>query len=57
MNGEVRGRGREPGQAAEDAAAAIRQLEALGFDEPILLAYHPTSRLNPYQALLYSGSW
>jgi beta-1,4-mannosyltransferase len=57
VNGEVRGRGREPGSAAEDAAAAIQHLEALGFDEPIILAYHPTSRLNPYQSLLYSGSW
>lgn len=57
MNGEVRGRSREPGAAAEDAVAALRQLEGLGFDEPILLAYHPTSRLNPYQALLYSRAW
>jgi beta-1,4-mannosyltransferase len=57
VNGDLRGRSREPGAAAEDAAAALRQLEGLGFDEPILLAYHPTSRLNPYQALLYSRSW
>lgn len=57
MNGDLRGRSQEPGAAAEDAASALRQLESLGFDEPILLAYHPTSRLNPYQALLYSRAW
>jgi glycosyltransferase involved in cell wall biosynthesis len=57
VNGDLRGRSREPGAAAEDAAAALRQLEGLGFDEPILLAYHPTSRLNPYQSLLYSRAW
>lgn len=57
MNGDLRGRSREPGAAAEDAASAIRHLEGLGVDEPILLAYHPIARMNPYQALLYSRTW
>jgi beta-1,4-mannosyltransferase len=54
---DLRGRSREPGAAADDAAAALRQLEGLGVDEPILLAYHPIARMNPYQALLYSRAW
>jgi len=57
VNGDLRGRGREPGAAAEDAASAIRHLEGLGVEEPILLAYHPIARMNPYQALLYSRTW
>ena len=57
MNDDLRGRSREPDAAAKDAAAALRQLAGLGFDEPILLAYHPIARMNPYQALLYSRTW
>ena len=40
-----------------EAAAAIRHAEALGHREPVLLAYHPIARMNPYQALLYARSW
>ena len=57
MNGELRGRTPEPGRVVGDAAAALRHLEALGHGEPILLAYHPIARMNPYQALLYSRVW
>jgi glycosyltransferase involved in cell wall biosynthesis len=57
VNGDLRGRSQEPGAAAEDAAAALRQLDGLGIEEPILLAYHPIARMNPYEALLYSQTW
>jgi glycosyltransferase involved in cell wall biosynthesis len=40
-----------------DGLAAVRQLDALGADRPMLLAYHPVARLNPFQALLYSAAW
>ena len=40
-----------------EAAAAIRHAEALGHAQPLLLAYHPIARMNPYQALLYARSW
>ncbi|MFL5680050.1 MAG: glycosyltransferase [Chloroflexota bacterium] len=57
MNGELRGRRAEPGRVVADAVAAIRELEALGHHRPILVAYHPIARVNPYQALLYSRAW
>ncbi|HEY0442846.1 MAG TPA: glycosyltransferase family 4 protein [Candidatus Limnocylindrales bacterium] len=57
MNGVLRGRDRERGTVVMDAAAAVRHLEALGHDEPILIAYHPIARMNPYQSLLYSAAW
>lgn len=40
-----------------DGLAAVRQLDALGVDRPILLAYHPVARMNPFQALLYGAAW
>ena len=40
-----------------DGLAAVRQLDALGADRPILLAYHPVARMNPFQALLYGAAW
>ena len=43
--------GRAEGE--HDGLAAVRQLDALGADRPILLAYHPVARMNPFQALLY----
>jgi beta-1,4-mannosyltransferase len=57
VNGDLRGRRPEPGRVAADSAAAIRELEALGHHQPILVAYHPIARVNPYQALLYSRAW
>jgi beta-1,4-mannosyltransferase len=57
VNGVVRGRNRDPGAAVTDAAAAVRHLEGLGHASPILIAYHPIARVNPYQALLYSNGW
>jgi hypothetical protein len=56
-NGELRGRSPEPGLVAADASAALRQLDGQGVEDPILLAYHPIARMNPYQALLYSRAW
>ncbi|HEY7590841.1 MAG TPA: glycosyltransferase [Candidatus Limnocylindrales bacterium] len=57
MNGELRGRTAERGLAVGDAASALQQLDGQGIDEPILLAYHPIARMNPFQALLYSRAW
>jgi glycosyltransferase involved in cell wall biosynthesis len=52
LRGELKGR-----SAYLDGLAAVRQLDALGVDRPILLAYHPVARLNPFQALLYGAAW
>ncbi len=57
MIGQLRGRARNPERTAMEAAAAIRHAEALGHAQPVLLAYHPIARMNPYQALLYARSW
>jgi len=57
MNGEIRGRTNESGSVAAEVAAAIAQLQGLGHDDPIVLAYHPVARINPYQALLYQAAW
>lgn len=37
--------------------AARRQLDGLGVDDPVILAYHPVSLSNPFQRLLYSRLW
>jgi hypothetical protein len=52
LRGELKGR-----SAYLDGLAAVRQLDALGADRPILLAYHPVARMNPFQALLYRAAW
>jgi glycosyltransferase involved in cell wall biosynthesis len=57
MNGTIRGRSPEPGNLIPEAVAALQHLEALGHREPVLLAYHPIARVNPYQALLYGHAW
>ncbi len=46
-----------PKRIALDAAAAVRQLEAIGVEDPIVLACHPISANNPYQQLLYGRAW
>ena len=46
-----------PKRIALDAAAAVRQLEAIGVEDPIVLACHPLSANNPYQQLLYGRAW
>jgi beta-1,4-mannosyltransferase len=53
----LRGRavGRE--QLLSDALQAVQYLEAKGHERPIVMAYNPVARLNPYSALLYSGLW
>lgn len=56
MNGQLRGPGQAPGEFTDEAIAALRALEATGLD-PLLLAYHPIARLNPYHSLLYQRSW
>lgn len=52
-------RGRQPGRAllARDAVHAVQYLEAMGHQRPVLLAYHPVARINPYLATLYGGLW
>jgi glycosyltransferase involved in cell wall biosynthesis len=57
MQGVVRGREQTPGRAVGEALQAIKQLEALGHRQPLIVAYHPVARLNPYQAMLYSRAW
>jgi glycosyltransferase involved in cell wall biosynthesis len=57
MIGEIRGRSADRGVVVPEAVAAVQHLEALGHEQPILLAYHPVARVNPYQALLYAHGW
>jgi beta-1,4-mannosyltransferase len=52
------GQGRPVGRRlVPDALRAARQLWAAGHERPLILAYHPSSRLNPFQALLYRRCW
>ena len=44
-------------RVAPDAAAAARQLDALGVADPVILAFHPVSAGNPYQQFLYGRAW
>jgi beta-1,4-mannosyltransferase len=57
MEGELRGRSQERGATAADTLFALRQLEGLGAAAPVVLAYHPVARTNPYQSLLYRRCW
>jgi beta-1,4-mannosyltransferase len=57
VEGELRGRASERHAFATDILFATRQLDALNAAEPIVLAYHPVARVNPYQALLYRRCW
>jgi glycosyltransferase involved in cell wall biosynthesis len=56
MDGQLRGPGQAPGEFTDEALAALRALEASGRD-PLLLAYHPIARMNPYHSLLYQRAW
>jgi beta-1,4-mannosyltransferase len=56
MNGQLRGPGQAPGEFTDEAISALRSIEASGRD-PLLLAYHPIARLNPYHSLLYQRAW
>ncbi len=40
-----------------EAIHAIQHLEATGHPDPLLLLYHPLSRNNPFQQLLYHEGW
>ncbi len=46
------------GSPAVQALESVREL-SWGADDPtpIIMAYHPVARMNPYQSLLYSSSW
>jgi beta-1,4-mannosyltransferase len=57
MNLFLRGRavGRE--QLLSDALQAVQYLEAKDSGPPVLMAYNPVARLNPYSAMLYSRLW
>lgn len=52
LRGELKNR-----SAYLDGLAAVRQLDVQGVSRPILLAYHPVARMNPFQALLYGAAW
>jgi beta-1,4-mannosyltransferase len=52
LRAELKGR-----SAYLDGLAAVRQLDAMGAARPVLLAYHPVARMNPFQALLYGAAW
>lgn len=53
----IRGRSSDRAGLADDAAAAIRNLGALGHSEPILLPYYPLSPGSPFQELFYSRAF
>jgi glycosyltransferase involved in cell wall biosynthesis len=56
MEGSLRGPDRDRGEITIEALAALQELEAAGTD-PMLLAYYPVARLNPFQRLLYQRAW
>ena len=53
----LRGRTAGRGPLMNEALQAIQYLEARGNDHPVLMAYNPVSRLNPYSSLLYARLW
>ena len=53
LRGRIAGRG----PLINDTLQAIQYLEARGHEHPVLMAYNPVSRLNPYSALLYARLW
>ncbi|MDX6392616.1 MAG: hypothetical protein QOJ73_3679 [Streptosporangiaceae bacterium] len=57
MSFYLRGRsiGRE--QLLGDAIQAVQYLEAMGHEQPVLMAYNPVARRNTYSAQLYSRLW
>lgn len=56
-SGQIRGRSAERAALEEDVRAALRHLAGVEQRRPILLAYHPPSPGNPFQALLYSKAF
>jgi beta-1,4-mannosyltransferase len=56
MEGTLRGFTQAPGDFTLEAVRAVREIEALGHD-PIVIGYHPISRMNPFLALLYQNAW
>jgi glycosyltransferase involved in cell wall biosynthesis len=56
MEGQPRSTGQQHGEFTDEAVRALRALSGYP-GEPILLGYHPVARMNPYQGLLYQGSW
>jgi beta-1,4-mannosyltransferase len=57
MRGEIRSRDVRRGHAVYEAAQAVKYLQGLGHERPLIVAYYPSLPNNPYQALLYSGFW
>lgn len=57
MAREMRGARPTTGDIVPNCGAALRQLEASRARDPMVLAYWPASRSNPYQALLYQRAW
>lgn len=56
MDGQLHSLSQAPGEFTAEAIAALRSLSA-GEREPLLLAYHPIARMNPFHSLLYQRSW
>jgi beta-1,4-mannosyltransferase len=57
MRGEIRSRDVRRGHAVYEAAQAVKYLQGLGHERPLIVAYYPSLPNNPFQALLYSGLW
>lgn len=55
MEGRSRSSAQPPGAFTVEATRALRFLPPE--PDPILLAYHPLARTNPFQALLYREAW
>jgi beta-1,4-mannosyltransferase len=53
VNGHRQSESRLPGRLLDDAAMAVRFLDALAAPDPIVLGYWPHAPRNPFQALLY----
>lgn len=53
-NAPIRGRSERTEDLVADARAALRVATPVGTGAPILLAFFPHSKANPFQALLYS---
>jgi beta-1,4-mannosyltransferase len=53
LRGRIGGRDR----LMNEAVQALQYLEASGHEQPVLLAYNPVARLNPFTAMLYARLW
>jgi glycosyltransferase involved in cell wall biosynthesis len=56
MERQLRGLGQASGDFTREAIRAMRAIEAMGHD-PLILGFHPISRMNPFHGLLYRETW